>query len=123
RRQGRGTVSIHGRISARTYPRYRLTRPVFRRGLEDVDRFCMQSEESARRIVELGADPSRVTVTGSLKFDSLQAPPPAGHGRPRDRVLRFFRVSPARTVIVAGSTMRGEESAVLRAAARVKTAR
>ena len=40
----------------------------------DVDRFCMQSDESARRIIELGADPSRVTVTGSLKFDSLELP-------------------------------------------------
>ena len=36
-------------------------------------------------------------------------------------MLRFFRVSPNRTVIVAGSTMRGEEAAVLRAFARIKT--
>src|SRR6059058_3343041 len=121
RKQGVKTVMINGRISSRSYPRYRLIRVFFRRVLADVDRFCMQSEESARRIVELGADPERVTVTGSLKFDSLQAPPPAVHGRPRDRVLQFFRVSPARTVIVAGSTMRGEESAVLRASARIKT--
>jgi len=121
RAQGVQTVMINGRISSRSYPRYRLVRRFFRRVLDDVDRFCMQSEESARRIVELGADPSRVTVTGSLKFDSLQLPTPGGHGRPRDRVLRFFRLSPTRTVIVAGSTMRGEESAVLRAVARIKT--
>jgi len=121
RAQGVRTVMINGRISSRSYPRYRLIRRFFRRVLADVDRFCMQSEESARRIVELGAEPSRVTVTGSLKFDSLQLPPPGGHGRPRDRVLRFFRLSPSRTVIVAGSTMRGEESAVLRAVSRIKT--
>src|SRR5439155_10107270 len=36
--------------------------------------FCVQSEESARRFVELGADPAHVTVTGSLKFDSLELP-------------------------------------------------
>ncbi len=36
-------------------------------------------------------------------------------------MLRFFRVSPARQVIVAGSTMRGEELPVLRAFRRVKT--
>jgi 3-deoxy-D-manno-octulosonic-acid transferase len=35
-------------------------------------------------------------------------------------VLRFFRFAPTRTVIVAGSTMRGEEAAVLRALERVK---
>ena len=65
---------INGRISSRSYPRYRLVRPFFRRVLADVDRFCMQSEESARRLIDLGADPARVTVTGSLKFDSLELP-------------------------------------------------
>jgi 3-deoxy-D-manno-octulosonic-acid transferase len=89
--------------------------------LADVDRFCMQSEESARRLIELGADPARVTVTGSLKFDSLEAPSVVAHAKPRDRVLRFFRMPPSRTVVVAGSTMRGEEAAVIRAFIRVKT--
>src|SRR5262249_61085111 len=46
----------------------------------------------------------------------------AVHGRPRGRVLRFFRLSPNRTVLVAGSTLRGEEAAVLRAFVRIKTA-
>jgi 3-deoxy-D-manno-octulosonic-acid transferase len=122
RRRGVKTVMINGRISSRSYPRYRLIRPFFRRVLADVDRFCMQSEESARRVIELGADPAHVTVTGSLKFDSLELPVAAAHGRPRERVLRFFRVPAGRTVIVAGSTMRGEEAAVLRAFRGVKTA-
>jgi 3-deoxy-D-manno-octulosonic-acid transferase len=121
RKRGVRTVVINGRISSRSYPRYRLIRPFFRRVLADVDRFCMQSEESARRLIDLGADPSRVSVTGSLKFDSLELPTPASHGKPRERVLRFFRISPHRTVIVAGSTFRGEEAAVLRAFSRVKS--
>jgi 3-deoxy-D-manno-octulosonic-acid transferase len=120
RLQGVKTVMINGRISSRSYPRYKLIRRFFRRVLDDVDRFCMQSEESARRIVELGADPGRVSVTGSLKFDSLELPPAGGHGKPRERVLRFFRLAPGRTVIIAGSTMRGEEAAVLRAVGRIK---
>ena len=73
---------VNGRISSRSYPRYRLVRPFFRRVLADVDRFCMQSEESARRIIDIGADPTRVVVTGSLKFDSLELPG-AGAARPR----------------------------------------
>jgi 3-deoxy-D-manno-octulosonic-acid transferase len=121
RARGVKTVMINGRISSRSYSRYRLVRPLFRRVLADVDRFCMQSEESARRLIDLGADPSRVTVTGSLKFDSLEMPTATPHGRPRERVLRFFRIAPHRHVIVAGSTMRGEESAVLRAFQRVKS--
>jgi 3-deoxy-D-manno-octulosonic-acid transferase len=121
RRRGIKTVMINGRISSRSYPRYRMVRAFFRRVLGDVDRFCVQSEESARRLVELGADGDHVTVTGSLKFDSLEWPAAASHGRPRERVLRFFRLSPNRTVVVAGSTLRGEEAAVLQAFRRIKT--
>jgi 3-deoxy-D-manno-octulosonic-acid transferase len=120
RRRGVRTVMINGRISSRSYPRYRLVRAFFRRVLGDVDRFCVQSEESARRLVELGAQPDHVTVTGSLKFDSLELPMPASHGRPRERVLRFFRLSANRTILVAGSTTRGEEAAVLQAFHRIK---
>jgi 3-deoxy-D-manno-octulosonic-acid transferase len=114
------TIVINGRISSRSYPRYRLVRPFFRRVLADVDRFCMQSDESARRLIDLGADPARITVTGSLKFDSLELPTASSHGKPRERVLRFFRIAPHRQVVIAGSTMRGEEAAVLRAFTRVK---
>ena len=122
RARGVKTILINGRISSRSYPRYRLIRPFFRRVLADVDRFCMQSDESARRIVELGADQSKVTVTGSLKFDSLEMPAVVSHGKPRERVLRFFRLSPNRMVLVAGSTVRGEEPAVLKAFSRLKGA-
>jgi 3-deoxy-D-manno-octulosonic-acid transferase len=120
RKRGVKTAMINGRISSRSYPRYRLVRPFFRRVLADIDRFCMQSEESVRRLLDLGADPGRVTVTGSLKFDSLELPSAPAHGKPRERVLRFFRLSPNRTVIIGGSTMKGEEAALLRAFARIK---
>jgi 3-deoxy-D-manno-octulosonic-acid transferase len=118
--RGIKTVMVNGRISSRSYPRYRLIRPFFRRVLADIDRFCMQSDESARRVIDLGADPRKVTVTGSLKFDSLQIPTPVAHGKPRERVLRYFRLPPNRVVLVFGSTVKGEESAVLKAFARVK---
>ena len=120
RRRGIRTVMINGRISNRSYPRYRMIRPFIRRVLADVDRFCVQSEETARRLIDLGANPTQVTVTGSLKFDSLELPAATAHGRPRERVLRFFQLAPSRTVVVAGSTLRGEEAAVLRAFARIK---
>jgi 3-deoxy-D-manno-octulosonic-acid transferase len=122
RRRGIKTVMINGRISSRSYPRYRLIRPFIRRVLGDVDRFCVQSEESAGRLADLGADAAHVSVTGSLKFDSLEVPAATSHARPRERVLRFFRLSPNRTVVIAGSTMRGEEAAVLHAFAAIRAA-
>jgi 3-deoxy-D-manno-octulosonic-acid transferase len=121
RTRGIKTVVVNGRISSRSYPRYRLVRPLFRRVLADVDRFCMQSEESARRLIDLGADRGRVTVTGSLKFDAVPVPAVVAHGKPREPVLRYFQVAPNRMIVVAGSTMRPEERAVLRGFARVKS--
>jgi 3-deoxy-D-manno-octulosonic-acid transferase len=115
------SVLVNGRISSRSYPRYRLARGFFRHVLADVDRLCMQSDESARRVIDIGADPARVTVTGSLKFDSLEAPAVTA-GRGAGRVLRYFRVPSTRPVFVAGSTFKGEERAVLDAFATVRRA-
>jgi 3-deoxy-D-manno-octulosonic-acid transferase len=120
RRRGIRTALVNGRISTRSFPRYRLVRPFIRRVLADIDRLCVQGEETARRLRHLGAEPARVTVTGSLKFDSLD--PSTAPGRGRERVLRFFRISAGRPVLVAGSTSKGEEEAVIRAFNRVRTA-
>ena len=119
RRRGVKTIVINGRISVRSFPRYRLIRPFFKRVLADIDRFCVQGEETASRLVSLGAERSRLTITGSLKFDALDATPLPGRGPAR--VLRFFRMSPNRPVLIAGSTMRGEDEAVIRAFNRVRT--
>ena len=122
RARGIKTAVVNGRLSARSFPRYRLIRPMMRRVLDHIDKFLVQSEESARRFIDLGADPARVVVTGSLKFDSLELSSTALQARARDRVLRYFRVPASRPVIVAGSTMKGEEIAVLRAFRKARTA-
>jgi 3-deoxy-D-manno-octulosonic-acid transferase len=120
RRAGVRTMLVNGRISSRSYPRYRLARPFFRRVLHHVDRFCMQSDESARRVIDIGADRERVIVTGSLKFDSLEIPGSQPIDRGRNRVLRYFRMSPDRPVVIAASTLKGEEEPVLDAFQRIR---
>ncbi|MEP7116663.1 MAG: 3-deoxy-D-manno-octulosonic acid transferase [Acidobacteriota bacterium] len=120
RRRGVKTAVVNGRLSARSFPRYRRVRGFFRHVLADIDRFCVQSEESARRFVEIGAEPDRITVTGSLKFDSLDPPAGSSQARAKERVLRYFRFAPTRPVWVAGSTMKGEEAIVLRVFRRLK---
>jgi 3-deoxy-D-manno-octulosonic-acid transferase len=120
RRRGIRTLLINGRVSPRSARRYALIQPLFRRVLADVEHFCVQGEDTQRRLVELGADPARITMTGSLKFDALEAIVArsiAAHG-----VLRCFRMPPSRQVFVAGSTTKGEEEAVVRAFLRVRSA-
>jgi 3-deoxy-D-manno-octulosonic-acid transferase len=121
KRIGVATVLVNGRISSRSYPRYKIAKPFFKNVLADVDRFCMQTEEAARRVIDMGADPAKVVVTGSLKFDSLDVPGALTlDGRGHNRVLRYFRMASGRPVIVAGSTMREEDQFVLQAFRRIK---
>jgi 3-deoxy-D-manno-octulosonic-acid transferase len=118
RKRGIATMVINGRISPRSFGRYRLVGPWFRRVLADVTRFCVQGEEASRRLTALGVDPAKVVITGSLKFDALQSAPIPKRGP--ERVLRFFRVALNRPVLVAGSTLRGEEEPVIRAFNRLR---
>src|SRR5256712_10329961 len=93
----------------------RWLRPPYRHALAGVD-CCMQSEEDAQRILALGADPRRVQVAGSLKFDAAAADP-------RPDVLRLAAAPGARRMIVAGSTHAGEDEMVLEAFRRVLAGR
>ena len=99
----------NGRISERTFPRYRLFARALRPVLGKVDRFLMRSEEDARRIAALGAPAGRVEVTGDLKWD-LPVPE-----KPAAALRRELGLDPDSPVFVAGSTFKGEESAVLEA--------
>jgi len=136
RRRGVGTLVVNGRLSDRSFRRYRLAGGWMGRVLGDVGRICAQTEEWGRRFVALGADPARVTVTGSLKFDAVgHSPtgsgsgvagvPPAG-SQPdaggRDSLRAAFAFARSRPVLIAASTLRGEEAPVLRAFDRVRRA-
>jgi len=107
---GKVRVAIaNGRISERTFPRYRFFAGALRPILEKVSRFLMRSEEDARRIVSLGGAAQRVEVTGDLKWDLPVTQAPAAALR------QELGLDPDAPVLVAGSTFKGEESAVLEA--------
>ncbi|MET0484312.1 MAG: 3-deoxy-D-manno-octulosonic acid transferase [Candidatus Rokuibacteriota bacterium] len=106
--RGVPTMVANGRLSDRSFRRYRLVRGAMRRVLADVSVFGMQSDEDARRVIALGATPERVVVTGNVKHEAL--PDPAGAA---DLWRRLAGLAPRQMVWIAGSTHRGEEGAVL----------
>jgi len=114
----RGVPSMiaNGRISDRSFPRYRLVRRLFGPVLRRVSVFGMQSQEDARRIIALGAPPERVVVTGSLKTDQEPEDPAA-----RQLWERLLGLGPEEQVWIAGSTHRGEEETVLDAFGRLRS--
>lgn len=106
---------VNARISDRSFPRYRALRGLVGRVLSGVDVFLAQSEEDARRLREIGAEPERVQVAGNLKFDvKPPAEPPLVAG-----LRNSFAASGAGPVLVCGSTVEGEEPPVLEAFKRV----
>lgn len=106
---------VSGRVSARTAARARWLRPLYRPALATVT-CCMQTGDDARRIVELGADPRRVVVAGSLKFDAAAA-------ELAPDVRRLAAAVGERRLLVAGSTHAGEDEAVLAAYRRAAAGR
>jgi 3-deoxy-D-manno-octulosonic-acid transferase len=107
-RRGIAVALVNGRLSERSFSRYRLVAGPFSRILAQVSLFAMQSEEDARRAVTLGAPPDRVRVTGNLKYDLPVAAPFADAARLR-------AAAAGRPVFVAGSTGEDEEGPVLEA--------
>jgi 3-deoxy-D-manno-octulosonic-acid transferase len=105
----------NGRISDRSFRRYRWVRGLMRRVLADVTIFAMQTEEDARRIIGLGAPRERVVVTGNLKTD-LRPEPAADAAGWRRRL----GLDAAARLWIAGSTHRGEEAVVLDVFARAR---
>jgi len=107
----------NGRISDRSFRRYRWVRGLMRRVLANVSVFAMQTDEDARRIIALGAPASRVVVTGNLKSDLL---PEAAGDDPEGWRTRLHLGAGAR-LWIAGSTHRGEEAIVLDAFLRARS--
>jgi len=103
-------VIVSGRISSRSFPRYRKFSFFFSRVLENITCFCMQSAADAQRITSLGAAPGAVRVTGNIKFDL--ALPDAGPAQ-QEQLCRELGLKPAQQVFIAGSTHQGEEELIL----------
>ncbi len=113
-RRGARVALVNGRISSRSFPRYKRMRHFLARVLSEIDLFLMQGETHAERIRAMAAPPERVQVTGNLKFDSVEA------GRPPERLVRLLHGGSPRPLWVAGSTVGGEEELVLKAFHRVR---
>jgi 3-deoxy-D-manno-octulosonic-acid transferase len=108
---GSRVAIVNARISDRSLRGYRRFRFLLRRILRSVDVFLAQTEEAARRLADLGVKADKIQVTGNLKFDVPTPPIPAIVAS----LQASFQVSGSGPVIVAGSTMDGEETLLLRA--------
>ncbi|MGH9345225.1 MAG: 3-deoxy-D-manno-octulosonic acid transferase [Terriglobia bacterium] len=113
---GARVVLVNARLSDRSFRGYRLGRPAMRRVLKNVDLIMAQTPADATRFREIGAGPDRVVMAGNLKFDS-QPPGSCAIVTALKDALAGAGRSP---VLVAASTMPGEEELILRSWSAVR---
>ncbi|HEU5188843.1 MAG TPA: 3-deoxy-D-manno-octulosonic acid transferase [Methylomirabilota bacterium] len=109
------SMIANGRLSDRSFRRYRWVRFLTRPMLESITVLGMQSQEDARRAIALGAPPERVVVTGSLKTDAVVDGPGA-----RELWERLLGLGPRERIWVAGSTHRGEDEVMAEVFTRLR---
>src|SRR5262245_31304229 len=113
RRRGVRVVMINGRISDRSFSRYRLARRWLRWVFEDYTLIGVQSESDRQRIEAIGADPRKVTVLGNLKYDAV-----GSNGGVENALATFLK--DWNPLWIAASTMQGEEEVVLDACDEIR---
>ena len=112
RKQDVPSVLVNGRLSSRSFRRQDLPviRTFYRSVLQTVTLCLMQSHRDRDRLVALGADPTRVHVTGNIKFDQ-----PLPDVRSDESLRRSFGIGEHEQLILAGSTHPGEEELLVSA--------
>jgi 3-deoxy-D-manno-octulosonic-acid transferase len=107
RDRGIRLILTNGRISDRSFPRYRVVRLFLRRLLRKYDRILARETTDGERFIALGAAPEVVEISGNVKFDF----------DPDESPLEIAPILEGliarRKVLVLGSTMEGEDEALL----------
>ncbi len=103
-------VLINGRLSDKSFPRYRRIRRWMKPNLERIALFLVQTETDAERFREIGVNPDRIKVAGNLKFDGVRVgedPETRNHWR------ELLGMSDHEVLVAGGSTFEGEEEILL----------
>ncbi len=105
-------ILVNGRISKRSFGRWRFAAGASAALLGRFDLCLAQSNANAQRLARLGAP--RIASTGNLKLDAPAPPADAA------TLHRFSALIGLRAVVAAASTHPGEETAIIAAHRRLK---
>jgi 3-deoxy-D-manno-octulosonic-acid transferase len=109
---------INGRISDSSYKGYKALSRFFSPTVRAINLLLVQTIAEQNRLLSLGANPDRIKVMGSAKYDVAQPVSSAEElGR---QALRSTEIDPDSPLVVGGSTWDGEEAILLDIHARLK---
>ena len=98
---------INGRLSARSFSRYRALRPFVRNMFSCLSAAAVQDQSYADRFVALGTPSDRVHITGTMKWDTAVI---ADQVDGSDQLAAALGIDPNLPLIVCGSSGPGEEA-------------
>ncbi|TVR50133.1 MAG: 3-deoxy-D-manno-octulosonic acid transferase [Puniceicoccaceae bacterium] len=101
---------FNGRLSVRSFARYRKIPRLMGQTLGAFTSFGMAGAGDAQRLEAIGAPRDRIRVLGNAKFDGLAE---RCRGVDDQAVREEFGLAPGTPVLVAGSTRTGEEEILL----------
>ena len=113
------TYLINARISDESMPGYRLIRFWIKPSLNMFAKIFAQSSTDKARLVEMGAHPDHIEITGSFKFDVANRNPEKEASI--KAFLARFGVSDQQTVLLGGSTWPGEDAILVDIYKRIRT--
>ena len=114
---GTPIMIANGRLSEKSYSGYKIAKAFFKKVLKSISAFSMQTDSDAGRIAALGAEESKIYVTGNLKFDQVF--------RASSQIEKGIRadlmIPEECKVLVFGSTHRGEEEILVGAYKKLRS--
>jgi 3-deoxy-D-manno-octulosonic-acid transferase len=112
RRRSIPVALVNGRLSEKSFGRYKLIRSFIRRVVNCLDLALMQSEADAGRIRALGLVDERIEVSGNVKFDLLAS---TDEHALTEGLRARFGLDNTRPLVIAASTHATEERITLEA--------
>ena len=109
---------VNGRLSERSFRSFRKFGFLFRPIWGGIDFFLVQTEKDRERWVNLGVNPERVRVTGSMKLDAFDLN--GQWQRDREALRERWGLRAFEKVFIGGSTHAGEEEILLRVLGRLR---
>ncbi len=112
-------ILVNGRLSDRSFARYRRFRILFKPLLDRIDHYCVQSRIDRERFLQLNVAESHVNWVGNLKFDYEVRITPA-HELINSMLEQVLRRGESDLILVCGSTKPGEEEILLDVVCRLR---
>lgn len=117
-KQGIPVALYNGRLSDSSFKGYRAAKFFFKDVIGMVDAAMMQGEEDRQRMIELGADVSKVYVEGTVKYDMGSVDE---KGREKALgILKTLGLADDGMIMLGGSTWPGEEKILAEAFKELK---